>query len=133
MSKMEDIVRNRILLVEDDAAVRRALHLLLTGEGYDVRSYSSGNGLAHDAEALKAVCLVADLIMPDRDAVELLADLRGASWTGRAILVSGHLTPEATQRAEKAGYDSVLAKPFHEAVLANEIARLLEGSPPAPS
>jgi two-component system, LuxR family, response regulator FixJ len=123
--RMESIARTRILLVEDDAAVRRALQLLLTGEGYDVRSYGSGTGLARDPEALAAACLVADLMIPERDAVELLQDLRGAGWAGKAILVSGFLTSERTSRAYDAGYDRVLAKPLREAVLTNEIANLL--------
>ena len=54
----------RILLVEDDDAVRRSLQLLLVAQGYDVRAYRSGKGLAEDPEALKAACLLADLITP---------------------------------------------------------------------
>jgi FixJ family two-component response regulator len=117
--------RPRILLVEDDDAVRRSLQLLLLSQGYDVRAYRTGHGLAGDPEALKSGCLIADLIMPESDALELLHDLRGAGWRGPSILISGHLTDEWAAQAKAAGYDAVLPKPIGETVLVGWIARLL--------
>lgn len=118
--------RPRILLVEDDDAVRRSLQLLLVSKGYDVRAYATGNGLAGDPEALLAACLVADLIIHESDALQLLHELRGADWHGPAILISGHLTDELASQAEAAGYDAVLPKPIGETLLVGWIHRLLE-------
>jgi FixJ family two-component response regulator len=118
--------RRRVLLVEDDAAVRRSTQLLLSSEGYDVRSHASGAGLARDPEALKASCLVADLLIPDGDALGLLEELRGAGWKGSAILVSGHLTDELAQQAEAQGYAAALTKPVGDGVLRSWVARLLD-------
>ncbi len=123
--------RPRILLVEDDDAVRRSLQLLLVSRGYDVRAYRSGHGLAEDPEALMAVCLVADLIMPESDALQLLHDLRGAGWHGPAILISGHLTDEWASQAKAAGYDAVLPKPLGETMLVGWIGRLLTAERPS--
>lgn len=117
--------RPRILLVEDDDAVRRSLQLLLVAQGYDVRAYRTGAGLAGDPEALMAVCLVADLVMPGSDALELLHDLRAAGWSGRAILISGYLTDEWAAQARNVGFDAVLPKPLGETVLVGWISRLL--------
>lgn len=111
--------------------MRRSLQLLLISHGYDVRAYRSGTGLANDPEALKATCLVADLIMPESDALQLLHDLRGAGWPGHAILISGHLTDEWASQAKAAGYDAVLPKPIGETVLVGWIARLLAPARPA--
>jgi FixJ family two-component response regulator len=122
-----NLQRLRVLLVEDDAAVRRSTQLLLSSEGYDVRSYASGAGLARDPEALKASCLVADLLMPDGDALGLLEELRGAGWKGPAILISGHLTDEWAQRAVARGYAAALPKPVGDGVLRRWVARLLDG------
>jgi FixJ family two-component response regulator len=124
----ESMARRRVLLVEDDAAVRRSLQLLLRAKGYDVRAYSSPLGLAGDAEALRADCLVADLMMPDKDAVDLLADLRAAGWAGPALLISGHLTPEREARARAAGFGSVLPKPLADLTIADAVGRLLDGT-----
>src|SRR3954466_4862503 len=74
--------RGKIVIVEDDARVRRSLQLLLTGQGFEVRAYPSARGLGSDPEAPKSDCLVADLIMPDSDGLALLRQLRHAGWTG---------------------------------------------------
>ena len=118
--------RPRILLVEDDDAVRRSLQLLLVSRGYDVRAYRGGEGLAGEPEALSAACLVADLMMPEGDALQLLHSLRAAGWDGPSILISGHLTDEWASQAKTAGYDAVLPKPLGETVLLGWIARLLD-------
>lgn len=117
--------RPRILLVEDDAPVRRALQLLFSSHGYDVRSYGGSAGLEQDPEALAAACLIADLVLPDRNAIDLLQSLRSHGWDGVAVLVSGQLTPELAGRAIEAGYDAVLPKPLQDTVLVKEVDRLL--------
>ncbi len=120
--------RPRLLLVEDDDAVRRSLQLLLVGQGYEVRAYPGGGGLAREPEALAADCMVADLITADGDAVSLLGDLRGAGWAGPAVLISGQLTNEWAERALAHGYAAAFAKPVGGSVLVKCLARLM---PPA--
>lgn len=124
----------RILLVEDDGAVRRALQLLLRAEGYDVRAYPSAVGLSYDPEALRSDCLVADLVMPDKDAIDLLTAMRAAGWEGQAILISGFLDSDRERMARDAGYTKILPKPIGDAVLSKAVAELLAGKrQPAPS
>jgi CheY-like chemotaxis protein len=120
--------RPRILLVEDDAAVRRSLQLLLRAKGYDVRAHASPLGLAGDAEALRADCLVADLMMPQQDAVDLLTELRAAGWQGPALLISGYLTPEREARARSAGFDVIMPKPLADRSIADAVGQLLDGN-----
>jgi FixJ family two-component response regulator len=115
----------RILLVEDDAAVRRALQLLLRAQGYDVRAYPSAVGLSSDPEALRADCLVADLIMPGKDAIELLYRMRTAGWRGHAILISGHLTADWEERARAAGFARILSKPIADTALIRTVSEVL--------
>ena len=122
--------RRRVLLVEDDSAVRRSLQLLLCGHGYDVRAYPSGKGLAQEPEALRSDCLIADLVIPDGNAVTLMKDLREAGWQGPAILISGHLTNEWTERALAHGYTAAFTKPIGDSVLIKCLERLLPAEPP---
>jgi FixJ family two-component response regulator len=117
--------RKRILLVEDDDSVRRALQLLLFSHGYDVRAYPSGAGLAQDPEALCSDGLVADLLIPGGDAVALLKELRGAGWAGPAVLISGHLTEAWAEQALTSGYAATFAKPIGDAVLISCLAGLV--------
>lgn len=116
----------RVLLVEDDPAVRRALQLLLRSEGYDVRAYPSAMGLSNDPEALRADCLVADLVMPGENAIDLLAALRRAGWRGKTILISGQMGGNWEELARRAGFDEILLKPVPEAALSHAVAALLQ-------
>lgn len=114
-----------VLLVEDDDAVRRSLQLLLRSHGYEVRAFASAVGLGQDAKAQRADCLIADLIMPQTDAMQLLAELRANGWSGRSILISGFLDAGWEAKARGAGYDAVLAKPISDSVLVRTVAELV--------
>lgn len=114
-----------ILLVEDDEAVRRSLQLLLNANGYAVRSYPSAVGLARDPLALGCACMVADLMMPEVDALQLLAELRAAGWSGKAMLISGYMDRRWEQQAREAGYDAILAKPISDSVLVRTVGALM--------
>lgn len=116
--------RKRIVLVEDDVAIRRALQMMLTGQGYEVRSYAKAGAIVHDPEALSAQILIADLILPDSDAFCLLKDLKAVGWDGAGILISGYLTPERIRLASRAGFSRMLSKPFREAELSRALAEL---------
>jgi FixJ family two-component response regulator len=120
-----------ILLVEDDDAVRRSLQLLLSAHGYGVRSHAAAAGLAQDPAALGCACLVADLMMPQTDALQLLAELQAAGWTGKAILISGFLDAEWERRAREAGYDAILPKPISHSVLIRAVTDLLPAKSPS--
>ena len=122
----EQIERPRLLLVEDDDAVRRSLQLLLVSQGYDVRAYRNGNGLAADPEAIRSLCLISDLVLADSDGLVLIQELRAAGWSGPAILISGHLSDEWASRARHLGYDVVLSKPIGDSVLVNAVSRLID-------
>ena len=119
-----------VLLVEDDDAVRRSIQLLLQSRGYEVRAYPSAVGLATDAEALRCRCMVADLVMPQTDAIQLLAELRAAGWTGRSILISGYLESGWEAKGEAAGFDMVLPKPISDSVLVRAVSEMM--ARPAP-
>jgi FixJ family two-component response regulator len=114
-----------VLLVEDDDAVRRSLQLLLQSRGYSVRAYPSAVGLAQDPGARVCECIVADLMMPQIDALQLLAEFRAAGWDGKSILISGHLDARWEEKARLAGFDAVLPKPISESVLVRTVEELL--------
>jgi FixJ family two-component response regulator len=114
-----------VTLVEDDDAVRRGLQLLLQSRGYDVRAYPSAVGLAQDASALGCGCIVADLMMPQIDAIQLLEEFKAAGWNGKSILISGYLDARWEAKARAAGYDAVLPKPISDSVLVRTVQNLL--------
>jgi FixJ family two-component response regulator len=113
--------RPRILLVEDDDGVRRSMHLMLQGHGFDVRSYGSAEPVLADAPTASAACLVADYKLPDSDGVGLLTALHDAGWSGRAVLITGYPSDPVREAAWAAGYDAIVEKPFRQRELVDAI------------
>ena len=103
-----------LLLIEDDDGVRRGLQLLLQGQGYDVRSFASGRAALADVAPAEARYLVADYVLGDGDGINLLSMLRGEGWTGLAVLITAFASPEVAAAAAKAGFATVLDKPFRD-------------------
>ncbi len=114
-----------MLLVEDDAGVRRSLQLLLQAKGFDVRAYAAGAALLADPLADKACCIVADYNMDDLDGLDVLSGLRSRGWAGPAILITAFPSPQLAKAAADAGYSIVLDKPFREHVLIDTLTKLV--------
>lgn len=102
----------RVLLVEDDDVVRRSLHLLLRGQGFDVRSYARAHTLTDDAGVGEAAYLIADYRLADGDGIGVLRGLRRRGWQGRAVMVTGHYSATLCDAAMAGGFDVVLEKPL---------------------
>jgi CheY-like chemotaxis protein len=124
--------RPRILLAEDEPAVRRSLQLLLQGRGYEVRSYASGRAAAADPKAFEADCFVSDYRISDMDGLAILRELRARDWNGPAILITAFHSSALEERAIRGGFDCVLSKPLSDHVLTDAIARLLTQAPARP-
>lgn len=104
--------RPRVLLVEDDDGVRRSIHLMLNGRGYDVRSYSAAAPLLADPSISGAEVLVADYRLPDSDGLGVLRALQRIGWTGRAVLMTAYPSGTLREAAAACGYDAILEKPI---------------------
>jgi FixJ family two-component response regulator len=122
-----------ILLSDDDASVRRSLHLLLRSRGFGVLAYASGTALLLDPQIHAGNCLVVDYLMPDLDGISILRQLRSAGWCGAAILITAHCTKKLAECARQAGFAAVLEKPLRDGVLVQTIREvsLPNGEPEA--
>lgn len=101
-----------ILLLEDDAGVRRALHLMLRAHGFDVHAHEAAGPLLADPAVAGADFLIADYRLVDSNGIEVLHALRASGWQGRAILITGIALPTLRAEALAAGYAAVLEKPL---------------------
>ncbi len=89
----------RVLLVDDDPSILRALRLLLEPDVEVTTLESVGAALALDErEAVPFDVVVADLRLPDRWGDELLAYVAARSPSTRRLLLTGDLDPERTVR-----------------------------------
>jgi two-component system KDP operon response regulator KdpE len=113
-------VSHRVLVVDDDPQILRALRINLAAHGYDVLLAPDGGAALRAAADGHPDVVVLDLGLPDLDGVEVIEGLRG--WTTVPIIVLTARTGGAeTVRALDAGADDYVTKPFGMAEL---LARL---------
>jgi DNA-binding response OmpR family regulator len=105
----------RILLVDDDDMSRGAIHKMLERAGYAVESTSDGDEVIRMYGRQAADLVITDLIMPDKDGLEIIQDLRKLNPKVRILAISGGGRVDANEYlavARKFGAGEVLSKPF---------------------
>jgi two-component system KDP operon response regulator KdpE len=113
-------VSHRVLVVDDDPQILRALRINLTAHGYDVLVAPDGTSALKQAADGQPDAVVLDLGLPDIDGFEVIDGLRG--WTTVPIIVlTARSSGPDTVRALDAGADDYVTKPFGMAEL---LARL---------
>ncbi|HEX6935783.1 MAG TPA: response regulator, partial [Actinomycetes bacterium] len=101
----------RLLVVEDDAGLARALAINLRGRGYDVDTAADGTTALATAAARPPDLVVLDLGLPDMDGVEVIRGLRG--WTSAPVLIlSARHEQQQKVAALDVGADDYVTKPF---------------------
>ncbi|AMK22899.1 response regulator [Sphingomonas histidinilytica] len=118
-----------VLVVESDAGLRRAMHLLLIARGYGVKAYADEGFLIGDPATRDGACLIAEYRPPYADGIGLLRQLRAARWHHPAILTTDDRSAETESRAHGAGYAHVLRKPFAHHVLLDLVDGVLSRGP----
>src|SRR4029450_6966796 len=105
-------MKARILVVDDEAEIRRSVRMILEHEGYDVLEASSGfEGIALvEKESPDLVFL--DVKMPGMDGLEALPRIRAVSETLPVVIISGHGTVSTAVEATKAGAFDFIEKPL---------------------
>lgn len=121
----------RILLVEDQESLRKALSRALTKHGHDLVTATDGleAEAAFEATTEPFDALVTDLVMPNRSGAELIRRLRERQPHLPAILMTGY-TPEYLDDTVDDGPTAWLTKPFTPRQLTDALDRLLSGLSP---
>lgn len=124
--------RLTVCLVDDDAAVRDALGLVLSLHGYRTRSFASAEDLSGVVDATWEGCVVADLRMPGRSGIELAGELASRGIAMPVVIITAHGDVASARAAFRLNAVDFLEKPFEddelieaiEAAFARELARL---------
>lgn len=101
----------RVLVVDDEPQILRALRINLSARGYDVVTAADGAGALEAAAEEPPELVVLDLGLPDRDGVDVIADLRRLSSVPILVL-SGRSDSADKVDALDAGADDYVTKPF---------------------
>lgn len=101
----------RVLVIDDEPQILRALRINLSVRGYEVVTASGGAAALRAAAERPPDVIVLDLGLPDMDGIEVLAGLRG--WCSAPVIVLSART-DSTEKvaALDAGADDYVTKPF---------------------
>jgi two-component system KDP operon response regulator KdpE len=119
----------RVLVVDDEPQILRALQTALRGAGYDVEGAATGDEALMKAAARPPEAVILDLVLPDRSGVEVCKELR--DWSRAPILILSAVGAEGEKVAAlDAGADDYVTKPFGvEELLARLRAALRRAGP----
>src|SRR6478609_7086443 len=101
----------RVLVVDDEPQILRALAINLRARHYEVFTAATGAGALAEAAAHEPDLVVLDLGLPDIDGVEVIRGLRGWS-TAPIVVLSGRTDSADKVDALDAGADDYVTKPF---------------------
>jgi two-component system KDP operon response regulator KdpE len=103
--------RARVLIVEDEPALLRALRIDLRARGYEVLTAASGQDALAQAERMPPDAVLLDLGLPDGDGTTVITALR--AWSRAPVIVlSGRTSAQDKIGALDAGADDYVTKPF---------------------
>lgn len=121
----------KILVIDDNDLVRASTRSILESEGYAVEEAGDGDvGIAR-AQAYGPYLILTDIVMPNKEGIEMIRDLRGRGYDGPIIAMSGGGRIDATEvlnLAGKLGADACIAKPFKKAELLAKVKACLGSS-----
>ncbi|HUS29893.1 MAG TPA: EAL domain-containing protein [Kofleriaceae bacterium] len=121
----QNVVLGRVLVVDDDDAIRRVCGRVLSAEGWEVVSAQNGRAAIEMLEASKLPfdCVVSDVNMPEVDGYELVQAVRKRDDDIPVLLMTGDPSLDGAVRAIDYGAVSYISKPFSSEALASAVAR----------
>jgi len=120
-------ITETVHVVDDDAAVRDSLRVLLESAGFSVRTHNTAAAFLATAPGLGG-CVLTDVRMPEIDGLELQQRMSERGAPLPVIVMTGHGDIPMAVRAMRAGAVDFLEKPFDEARLFDAVRRALERS-----
>jgi FixJ family two-component response regulator len=113
---VDQAVRNapRVIVIDDDPMVRRALDSLLRSIGLTTAVYESASAFLETPDLGGAACIITDVRMPGIGGLDFQKELAARGSTTPLILITGHGDVPMSVRAMKAGAVDFLTKPFRD-------------------
>jgi FixJ family two-component response regulator len=101
-----------ILILDDDPAVRAALSLVFSREGYRVECFFDGASFLTAARARTPACIILDVHIPGRSGLEVLKELNAQTYPAPIFIISGRGDIPMAVDAIKHGAFDFVEKPF---------------------
>lgn len=126
--------RISILIADDNDMMRGILRGMLRGEEYDVVGEArNGSAAVEIVGRLKPDIVCMDVMMPEKNGIEALAEIKAAQPNIEVIMVTSSSDPETVQESIQNGASGFIIKPFNAArvldTLAKASSRILQRKP----
>src|SRR5262245_59824 len=118
----------RIVVVEDEPAIRRGVVDVLKASGYEVTEAADGARGLEEAVRLGVDLVLLDPLIPKRDGLEVLTEVRKVRPTLPVIILTARGTEEDRVRGLKMGADDYVVKPFSARELLARVEAVLRRS-----
>ena len=112
MARTSDSFRASVLVVDDEAAIRDSLHMILEFEGYRVDQAGSGPQALTRVAERPPDALIVDIKMPEMDGLDLLKALRERGYDMPVLMISGHADVQTAVEATRRGAYDFFEKPL---------------------
>ena len=115
--------RGVVHIVDDDRAVRDAVRLLLSTEGFSAQSHVSAPAFLDAVQSGSTGCIVADVRMPEMSGLDLIDEVKARNLPLPIIIITGHGDIPLAVEAMKRGAIDFLEKPFDNETLIELVER----------
>jgi len=114
---------SRILVVDDEANLRKVLAAMLRKDGYEVTVAENGEVALAEFEKNGADVIISDLVMPRVGGMEILSRVKAARPDVPVIIITAHGTVDSAVEAIKLGAFDYITKPFEHAEIRSVVAK----------
>src|ERR1700733_6961209 len=116
------VLRGKVYVIDDDAAMRDSLDFLLGAADFHVTLFESAQNFLNTLPTIDFGCVVSDVRMPGIDGIELLKHLKASGSLFPVIIMTGHGDVPLAVEAMKLGALDFLEKPFED----ERLVRMIE-------
>src|ERR1700732_4771836 len=120
----------RILLADDSITIQKVVELTFSDGDYEVTAVNNGNKAVQKLSEMRPDIILSDIIMPEKNGYEVCEYVKSHPEYRNipVILLTGTFEPFDPDRADKAGCDAVVTKPFESQSLIHHVEELIEAA-----
>src|SRR6059058_5907351 len=118
----------RILLADDSITIQKVVELTFSDGDYEVTAVNNGAKAIQKLADMRPDIILSDIIMPEKNGYEVCEFVKSHPEyrTIPVVLLTGTFEPFDPDRADKAGCDAVVTKPFESQSLIHKVEELIE-------
>lgn len=117
--------RTTVMIVDDNDMMRTILRGILRGDCYEVVGEArNGNIAVEMAERVKPDIICMDVMMPEKDGLEALLEIKAARPVTEIVMITSNADPETVQNSIENGASGFIIKPFNAARILDTLAKV---------